>query len=363
MNSMAHDDCLSNRVEKALAKCAQWCHDGRHRKVLAEVERLLRAAVDDDELTATLLIWKAQALLAMGHPERAHPAAARSWELQSSPHSCHLLANALHSMGQAEEAEHLLAMGMELYPDAIHLPLQLVMMLADRARLPEALDILNALDDETGRPEELHAFLFGLKANLLAGMARWSEARDVLEQGLDCHPESDVLRTAHDTVSEDWRRHRAAERLAASWRKGLQPMDGVHAEVDDAILHYGSLFEMPRLSVLAARRLWRAFASQGQVRIVAPDPWAVATILAIEEVDGKKIPTASLARATGTNAGTVRSALRRLRSLLADSDTHFTRRVFGAFSNPMLDARHGPGDNAPGSGEVVQFPGTGKGSP
>ena len=106
-------------------------------------------------------------------------------------------------------------------------------------------------------------------------MARWSEARDVLESGIERHPDATVLRDALETVSEDWRRHRATERLAASWRKGLQPMDAVPAEVDEAILHFGSLLEMPRLSILAARRLWRAYASRSRVRIVAPDPWAV----------------------------------------------------------------------------------------
>ena len=48
-------------------------------KVLAEVEQLMAATPDDDQITAQLLIWKAQALLSMGCPDRALPAASRSW--------------------------------------------------------------------------------------------------------------------------------------------------------------------------------------------------------------------------------------------------------------------------------------------
>ena len=104
-------DDTRRRVEKSLESCLEWSRLGRHRKVVAEVERTLSIVSDHPQLEATLLIWKAQALLAMGYPDRALPPASRSWELDPSPHSCHLQSNALEALGDLDDSEELLRMG------------------------------------------------------------------------------------------------------------------------------------------------------------------------------------------------------------------------------------------------------------
>ena len=141
-------DETRRRVEQSLERCLEWSRLGRHRKVVAEVERTLPILTDHPQLEATLLIWKAQALLAMGYPDRALPSAKKSWELDPSPHACHLQSNALEAIGDLDSSEELLRMGWQLFPDAVHLPVQLAVVLSDQARHPEALDILDEIVSE-----------------------------------------------------------------------------------------------------------------------------------------------------------------------------------------------------------------------
>jgi tetratricopeptide (TPR) repeat protein len=360
MNPMAptpsdHDISIEARIERALHRCLEWSHQGRHRKVLAEVERLLALIGDDIHLEAQLLIWKAQALLVMGYAERALPAASRSWKLNSSPHACHLLSSALHALGDSDQAEELLRVGWELFRDAVHLPMQLAMMLADQGRLPEALEVLDRVAPAPQLPEDMQVFLVGLRANLLATVGRWSEAEEVLQEGLGRHPDSPLLLEAHDSLHRERNRSRAEESLAESWRSSLEELDGVPAEVDEVIVRCASVLEVPELVALAARRLWRAYVALGPVRLQSPDPWGTAIVVAVLELDGRRPSAAAMARAMNVNAATLRSALRRVRRFIEDQDVEFARRAFGAMSNPRLDD---PQSLPQSRAEVVRFPGS-----
>jgi tetratricopeptide (TPR) repeat protein len=342
------------RIERALERCLDWSHQGRHRKVLGEVERLLAIVDGDTHLEAQLLIWKAQALLAMGYADRAHPAALRSWELDASPHACHLLASAFHSLGDTEQAEDLLQMGWRLYGDAVHLPMQLAMILADQGRLPEALEVLDQVSPAPQLPDDMQVFLVGLRANLLATVGRWTEADAVLREGLGRHPDSSMLQEAQDSLNREWNRRRAEQDLADSWRSSLAELEGVPAEVDDAIGRCGSVLEFPELVVLAARRLWRAFCERGPIRLQSPDPWGTALVVAALEIDGRRPSAAAVARAMAVNAATVRSILRRLRRFTDQLDPEFARRAFASLANPRLDDQNPPPVL---EAEVVHFPG------
>jgi len=255
----------------------------------------------------------------------------------------------------------MLEMGRKVFPSSVHLQLQLAMLLSDQGRLPEALAVIETTAPEADDSNEMQTFILGMQANLLATMGRWAEADSALREGLEQHPGSTLLHEAHESINHAWARNRAEEALVNSWQSGLQSMVGVPAEVDEAIVHFGAVVELPRLSVLAARRLWRAFASAVSPRVVSPDPWAVASLLAAAEVDGGRTAAAAMARATRTRPDTVRSILRKLRAFLDDFDAEFRNRAFGAFSNPMLDAQ--PERETPDTpfGQVVSFPGKGKG--
>ncbi len=344
---------IKTRVERALERCLEWSQQGRHRRVLAEVQRLLVLARDDSFLTSQLLNWKAQALLAMGCAERALPAASQSWTLRSSPHACHLMASALHAIGDSDQSEDMLRVGTELFPDAVHLPMQLAMMMADQGRLPEALEVLDRVAPTRQLPDDMQVFLVGLRANLLATVGRWSEADAVLREGLGRHPDSSLLIEAQDSLNRQWNRSRAEDRLADSWRGALDEIDGVAAEVDEAIMRCGSVLECSDLTVLAARRLWRAFRDRDPVRVQTPEPWAAALILAALEVDGRPTAAAAVARSMAVNPTTVRSALRRLRGYLAEQDVELSRRAFGALSNPRLDQ---PLLDLANPAKVIRFP-------
>lgn len=344
---------IRTRVELALERCLEWSQQGRHRRVLAEVQRLLTLARDDSLLTSQLLNWKAQALLAMGCADRALPAASQSWALRSSPHACHLMASAMHAVGDCDQSEDLLRMGTELFPDAVHLPMQLAMMMADQGRLPEALDVLDRVTPAHQLPDDMQVFLVGLRANLLATVGRWTEADAVLRDGLGRHPDSPLLIEAHDSLSRHWDRSRAEDRLAASWHGALETIDDVPAEVDEAVIRCGSVLDLSDLTVLAARRLWRAFLERQPVRVQSPEPWAAALVLAALEVDGRPASAAAVARAMSVKPTTVRSALRRLRGYLSEQDVELVLRAFGALSNPRLDQP--PADRA-NPAEVIRFP-------
>ena len=346
---------LEARVQRTLERCLDWSQQGRHRKVLAEVERLLALVRGDRQLEAQLLVWRAQALLSMGSPERALPAASASWQLSPSPHACHLMATALNAAGDSDRAEELLGMGVELYPDAIYLPVQLAMMLADQGRMPEALEILDGLSPSVQLPDDMHVFLVGLRANLLATVGRWPEAETVLEEGLDRHPGSALLLEAQHSISVECNRQLAEEALVASWRDALAPLEGVAAEVDDAIVRFGTALEVGTLVVLAAQRLWRAFNDRESVRLQSPEAWAAALLMAVMEIDGFQPSAAAVGRATACSASTARAALRRVRRYIDALDRVFARRAFGAVSNPRLEESGPP--RPPSRDAVVRFPG------
>jgi len=344
---------IEARIQRSLEKCLDWSQQGRHRKVLTEVERSLQLAQGDQNLEAQLLIWKAQALLSMGYPERALTPATDPLQLSSSPHACNLMATALNAVGETDRAEALLNMGAELFPDAVHLPVQLAMMQADQGRMPEALDTLDGVAPSDHLPEDMHVFLVGLRANLLATIGKWSDAGAVLEEGLGRHPDSPLLIETHDSINREWSRQRAENALETSWNESLDPLDGVPLEVDVAIVRFGSLLEVSELTTLAARRLWRSYDLRHSVKLQSPDVWSAALITAVMELDGQRVTFAAMARATGTNASTLRRVLGRIRGYLDSLDPGFARRAFGAISNPRLDDE---GDAPHSDGTVVRFP-------
>ena len=349
-------DDTRRRVEKSLERCLEWSRLGRHRKVVNEVERTLPILSDHPQLEATLLIWKAQALLAMGYPDRALPPASRSWELDPSPHACHLQSNALEALGDLDGSEELLRMGWRLFPDAVHLPVQLAVVLSDQARLPEALDIIDEIQVDDRIPDDLQVFLFGMRSNLLAAMGRWAEADEALRDGLGFHPESELLGDARDALKHARRRARAEEALVASWRDGLEEIDGVAAEVDEAVVRCGDVNELPELVTLAARRLWRAFVEQKKPRLHAPDPWSAALVLAILEIDGERPSIASTARSVRSKPSSVRSVLSRLRDFLSSLDPEMRQRAFAAHSNPRLEGVGSTQRSTERPADVVPFP-------
>lgn len=344
-----------SRIERALRRCLEWSRTGRHLKIITEVDRALPAIGDQPELEAQLLIWKAQAHLALGDPDSAHPAAYRSWNLDPSSYACHLLSNALAAVGQADDAEQLLKSGWELFPEAFHLPVQLAILLSDQGRHPEALDTIDLLPQGFPMPDDLQVFLLGLHANLLAAMGRWGEADGLLREGRHRYPESDLLEEAHGSFGDAWDRFRAKESLADSWSDGLTQLDGVAAEVDDAIIRQGSISELPKLVVLGAQRLWRAYLESHQPRLQSPSPWGAALLLAILELDGTRPSVAAMARQARAPASTTRSALVRFRRFISSLDQNLARRAFAAARNPQLND-HRKTTAVNDAGTVIPFP-------
>ena len=329
---------------------------GRHRKVVTEVERTLPILRDHPQLEATLLVWKAQALLAMGYPDRALPSATRSWELDPSPHACHLQSNALEAVGDLDGSEELLRMGWRLFPEAVHLPVQLAVVLSDQGRHPEALDILDEIDVDRRIPDDLQIFLFGMRSNLLAAMGRWAEADEALRDGLGFHPESELLGDAQDALKHARRRALAEEALALSWRNGLTILEGVAREVDDAIIRCGAVNEFSELVTLATQRLWRAFVEQKTPKLHAPDPWSAALVLAILELDGDPPTIVSIARSVRSKPSSVRSVLARLREFLSSLDPEMRMRAFAAHRNPRLERAASTSKLKERPADVVPFP-------
>jgi hypothetical protein len=351
-----HDpDTPIPRIERALRRCLEWSRTGRHMKIITEVDRALPAIGHQPRLEAQLLIWKAQAHLAVGDPEQACPAAERSWNLDPTPHACHLLANALAAVGESDEAERLLLSGWELFPDAYHLPVQLAILLSDQGRHPEALETIDRLPSGAPLSEDLQVFLLGLHANLLAAVGRWGEADGVLREGRYRHPESGLLEEAQVSLSDAWARFRAQEALTRSWLDGLPALDGVAAEIDDVIVRLGGVNQLAELVVVAARRLWRAFIGVHRLRPETPEPWGAAVILAVLELDGSEPSVAAMARSARASDSTTRSALSRIRSFIDGLEPDLARRAFAALSNPRLDTPQPP-PPATESGTVVPFP-------
>jgi len=351
-------DEVRSRVERSLERCLEWTHLGRHRKVVAEVDRILSEVEDHPHLSATLLIWRAQAHLAMGCAEAALPSASRSWELEPSPHACHLQSNALEALGDLEGTEDLLRVGWRLFPTAVHLPVQLAVVLSDQARVPEALDILEEIPFNDQIPDDLQVFLIGLRSNLLASMGRWAEADEVLRAGLGCHPDSRLLGEAHDALRRARRRTNAEKALAASWLEGLGDLEGVADEVDEAIMRCCAINELSELVCLAARRLWRAYLERREARPQAPDIWGAALTLAALEADGDRPSIAAMAHSVGTNPSSTRAVVKRFRTFLASLDLEFRTRAFAAHTNPHLDGPPNPLRRDDRPANVLSFPTT-----
>jgi hypothetical protein len=266
------------------------------------------------------------------------------------------MSNAFEALGDPEGSEKLLRMGWQLFPDAIHLLVQLAVILSDQGRLPEALDTLDEIPPHEGLPEDLEVFLFGMRSNLLATMGRWAEADEVLREAIVRHPESELLGEAHDFLRGARQRARAERELVDSWRESLDELDGVAAEVDDAIIRCGAVNELSELVMLAGRRLWRAYIERKGARPQVPHSWGTALILAVLEVDGGKPSAAAFARSTGCSPGGVRSVLARLRSFLDELDPEFSARAFAAHANPRLEDPRGATRRSTGPADVLPFP-------
>jgi tetratricopeptide (TPR) repeat protein len=347
------DGTQLSRVERALRRCLEWSRTGRHLKIIAEVDRALPVIGPHPRLEAQLLIWKAQAHLALGEGEPACSAADRSWRLDPAPHSCHLLSNSLAATGRPDDAEKLLRSGCDLFPEAYHLPVQLAILLSEQGRHPEALDTIDKLVLDAPMPDDLQVFLLGLHANLLAAVGRWGEADGVLRDGRYRHPESGLLEEAHHSLADAWDRFRAQRDLARSWREGLAPLHGVYAEVDEGLVSSAGVNELDELVALAARRLWRAYLEVHNVRPQSPEPWSAALLVAVLELDGSRPNIAVTARRAKASVSTTRTALARIRRFLAGLEPNLARRAFAALSNPRLDPTIPPPQ--PSEGSVVPF--------
>jgi len=175
----------------------------------------------------------------------------------------------------------------------------------------------------------------------------------VLEEGLGRHPGSSLLLETHRSINVEWNRQLAEASLIASWRDAMGRLEGVPAEVDDAIVRFGMVIETGELVVLAAQRLWRAFNDREPVRLQSPEAWAAALLMGVLELDGFRPSAAAIGRATACKESTVRSALRRVRCYLDTLEPGFARRAFGAASNPRLDETGPP--SAPRHDTVVPF--------
>lgn len=350
------NDDPAARAQRTLRQCAEWSRLGRHREVIIEADRWLAETDNGPKHRAAVLIWKAQALLAMGVPERAHEPASSSWELEPSPHACHLTANALEALGDVDGAEDLLRMGWRLFPNAVHLPVQLAVMLSDQARIPEAVDILEELPFDDRVPDDLQVFLLGMRSNLLAAMGRWAEADELLREGMNHHPGSAVLNDAHATLLAARRRNRVESALAESWAAGLEALEGGAAEVDEAIIRCGAVHELGTLVVLAARRLWRAYLEHRHARPQAPDAWGAAMVLAVLELDSTSPPVAAFARSFNCSPSSIRSVVARLREFLSSLDHEFALRAFAARGNPRLEGAPAPAHRRIRPADIVPFP-------
>ncbi len=346
-------------VRRVLSRCAELAEAGRHRKVLEEVARALPSAEGTPELEGELLIWRAQALLAMGMAGEAEVAAQSAWERMPCPQACDLVACALADLGELEEAERMLLLGDELFPEAPHLKIRLATLLTEQGRLPEALDCLEEIAPDQELDEATELFLLGLKSNILGVLGHWEQAESLLRHGLQRFPGNRLLEETGANIESVRRRSLAGDRLAELWESELTELFAFSArDVDDAIVELARELEIPRLVELAARRLWRSFLAVEQVRPRAVEAWALAVLLAVTRLDGLDVPVSPAARAVWANEGTVRQALRRVEGFLGGFDDRFARRQFAAMANPRLDEE--PNDQSPGrkreGGTVLRFP-------
>jgi len=353
------DDPTVVRVERLLERCATWILEERHRKVLTEIEKVLPSTSDHPHLEAQLQLWKAQALLASGTPERALSAASRSWDLDASPHACYLAAESLLHLGENDRAETLLRAGRSAFPDAPHLSLALAMLLADEGRMPEALHIVERTSISPGEPSQAEVFRAGLHANLLASMGRWEEAMAVLDESLDNNPDSELLSETRRDLRRHHRHVEATATLAESWRLELEGSPSPFPLVEDEVVRLTHVFEGGSLLPQAACRLFRAYVQATKVRPRHATAWALALLLSVQDLDGEAPPTAPFARAVHVSPSSVRPIRKRLEAFLATMEPDLARRSFACSTNPRLDELPAPTHE----GTVVAFPGAENGAP
>ncbi len=351
------------QLRSALERCGELAELGKHGAVIRTAEAALRLGGGRPELEADLLVWKAQACLELGRYEDALNAAEQAWERAPTAEASYAVGASLAELGELEEAEKMLQLGIDLFPEEPFLHLRLAMLLADEGRVPEALDHLDAID-ESSLDEESGAFLAGIRAGLLGSIGEWDAAAAVLDEGLEAFPNEDLLYATSLLIEDARAMNEAEEALAEAWRTDLEPADHpVAVEVDEAIVNVAASLELPELVALAARRLWRAFFDASPLRRATPEAWAVALIVAISELDDQPFMVAPLARAAGTRAESVRRALGRIRAFLGGIEPELARRRFAVAANPLLDADVAPGERN-GGATVVRFPGTSpKGGP
>ncbi len=350
------DGNVSTKVERLLRQCPDWSRSGRHNKVISSIDEYLPLLDGRPRMTAALLVWKAQALLALGRAEQAQAAATRSWDLQPTPHACHLSANAEEALGHHEGAEELLHVGWRMFPDAVHLPVQLAIILADQGRVPEAHGVLEQVPLDAPVPPDLDVFLFGMRSNLLAAMGRWAEADDLLQQGMKNHPHSNLLSEAQVTLRETRNRIEAEAELVDSWRKELKSLEAGAHDVDEAVIRCGAVNELTDLTVLAARRLWRAYLEHRAARPQAPEVWGTALVVAVLELDDRAPSAAAFARSTGCHPSSVGKILRRVRDFLGGLEPEFAKRAFAARTNPRLEGTDTSIEKQLGTAKVIPFP-------
>ncbi len=347
------DDPTVLRVERLLEQCTTWILEERHRKVLAEIEKVLPSVTGYPDLEAQLQLWKAQALLATGTPERALAAASRSWDLEASPHACYLAAESLLHLGETDRAEALLQAGRATFPEAPHLSLALAMLLADEGRMPEALDVIEKTEISAGEPPQTVVFRAGLHANLLASMGRWDEAMAVLDESLDRNPDSELLTETRRDLTRHHRHAKATAALAESWRLELEGSPSPLPKVEEEVARLAQIFEGGSLLPHAACRLFRAYVQATGVRPRHATAWALALLLAVQDLDGEAPATAPFARAVHVSPSSVWPIRKRLGTFLTSMDPGLARRSFACSSNPRLN--EAPTTQSDGAGAVVDF--------
>ncbi len=352
------EDTVHDRIAGLLEACARWSELGRHRKILEAVERALPSTGDRPGLRAALLIWKAHALSAMNMSDRASTVAAEAWDLEPSSQAAHIMALALLHEGEDDHAEQVLRFGLQQFPNAAHLVFQLVLLMAEQGRIPEAMDLLDEAQLDT-LDERASALSVGIRANLLARMGRWKEAMRTIQAGVAVHPGSAEIRETYAMLKRQRQLHDAQQRLATSWQRSLSFVRGRPAcGVDTAIEALGTGMDLPLLVILAARRLWRRFLDTDAAQPRSYRAWAAAILAAIFAIDGGTAPLTFFARYAGTSYETVRLAYRRIEAFLDTLDPDEIAASFAVRRNPKLDPENltAPGTPEPGGGRLIPFP-------
>ncbi len=327
--------------------------------VIEAADEALSLAAGLPTAKAEAFLWKAQAYLALDDPDEALAAAEEAWALSPNEETCAVAGSALAAKGDTERAEELFLLGMELFPEDPHIRLRLAIVLSEQLRIPEALEILDAIDPET-LDERGSLFYHGLKANILGLLGHWDEADETLAEGLERNPGAIVLEETGKALEHARELLAAETRLVKDWRQDLEPLEDIGADdIDRLISELTRPLGIPSVMELAARRLWRALLAASPLRPVASEAWATALLVAISRIDGEPMPVTAACRVTGASRATVHSALRKIQAYLDTLEPRFLRTQFAALTNPRLeDGRSISGeDGSQNSANVVRFPG------